>query len=412
MIRRLAILSLAVGLILTAGARRAPAYWYDGPSWPSNPVMSLQFGSISNGVTLTDGSTTWGQPAEAAMAIWNQYMDRVQFRVIRDSTASTGLGNGVNNAFWSSSIYGRSWESYAGYALWLSSGSSITEADVLMNNQLSWNSYRGNAQSGVVDFRRLVMHEFGHVIGLNHPNDHGQNVAAVMNSSPGNTDTLTADDISAAQFLYSVGGSGSVSFPARNESLDFRTQLETKYRDGLKRGNSTTYVDSEGDIVWLSEYFRYRVNACSHAQAQTRVFAQIDNTGTFGVCGVVSAGAVAFPPRNESLEFRPRGEIPGRPPAGRRPVGRGQRRRRGVGPGVLALSRQQLQPRRRHRQGVRADRRPRRAAGVQVVSYGNVTVSGRHVLGSPAMPRSVLTISRRSGLRRISTTSVPFAPFG
>ena len=263
MIRRLAILSLAVGLILTAGARRAPAYWYDGPSWPSNPVMSLQFGSISNGVTLTDGSTTWGQPAEAAMAIWNQYMDRVQFRVIRDSTASTGLGNGVNNAFWSSSIYGRSWESYAGYALWLSSGSSITEADVLMNNQLSWNSYRGNAQSGVVDFRRLVMHEFGHVIGLNHPNDHGQNVAAVMNSSPGNTDTLTADDISAAQFLYSVGGSGSVSFPARNESLDFRTQLETKYRDGLKRGNSTTYVDSEGDIVWLSEYFRYRVNACS-----------------------------------------------------------------------------------------------------------------------------------------------------
>jgi hypothetical protein len=125
-----------------------------------------------------------------------------------------------------------------------------------------------------------------------------------MNSSPGNTDTLTADDISAAQFLYSIGGSGSVSFPARNESLDFRTQLETKYRDGLRRGNSTTYVDSEGDIVWLSEYFRYRVNACSHSQAQTRVFAQIDNTGTFGVCGTVSSSSVAFPPRNESLDFR------------------------------------------------------------------------------------------------------------
>ena len=54
----------------------------------------------------------------------------------------------------------------------------------------------------------------------------------------------------------------------------------------------------------MSEYVRYRVTACAHAQAQTRVFAQIDNTGTFGVCGVVSAGAVAFPPRNESLEFR------------------------------------------------------------------------------------------------------------
>ena len=410
MIRRLAILSLAVGLILTAGARRAPAYWYDGPSWPSNPVMSLQFGSISNGVTLTDGSTTWGQPAEAAMAIWNQYMDRVQFRVIRDSTASTGLGNGVNNAFWSSSIYGRSWESYAGYALWLSSGSSITEADVLMNNQLSWNSYRGNAQSGVVDFRRLVMHEFGHVIGLNHPNDHGQNVAAVMNSSPGNTDTLTADDISAAQFLYSVGGSGSVSFPARNESLDFRTQLETKYRDGLKRGNSTTYVDSEGDIVWLSEYFRYRVNACSHAQAQTRVFAQIDNTGTFGVCGVVSAGAVAFPPRNESLEFRLALEAKYRDDL-RRGAGQSAVDNEGDVVWVQEYLRYRVNSC-SHAVAIDKVFAQIDGRGVQVVSYGNVTVSGRHVLGSPAMPRSVLTISRRSGLRRISTTSVPFAPFG
>lgn len=304
MTRRVTVLSLALGLLLTAGAGRAPAYWYDGPSWATNPVIYLQFGSISNGATLIDGSTSWNQPAEAALAAWNQYLDRVQFRVFRDETVATGLGNGINNAFWSSDIYGRSWESYAGYALWLQRNGAIVEADVLMNNQLSWNSYRGNRRSGIVDFHRLALHEFGHVLGLNHPNDHGQSVAAVMNSSPGNTDALTADDISGAQFLYSSGGSGTVSFPARNESLDFRNQLEVKYRDGLKRGNSTTYVDSEGDIVWLSEYFRYRVNACSHSQAQSRVFAQIDNTGTFGVCGAVSAGSVAFPPRNESLEFR------------------------------------------------------------------------------------------------------------
>jgi hypothetical protein len=129
-------------------------------------------------------------------------------------------------------------------------------------------------------------------------------VVAQMLSYVTNLDTLAADDISGAQFLYSFGGSGSVSFPPRNESLDFRTQLEAKYRDGLRRGNSTSYVDTEGDIVWLSEYFRYRVNACSHSQAQTRVFAQIDNTGTYGVCGSVGPGAVAFPPRNESLDFR------------------------------------------------------------------------------------------------------------
>ena len=296
--------ALALLLALTAGVRPSGGYWYDGPRWQSNPVMSLQLGAPSSGNAMIDGSTTWGQPAEAAMAIWNQYLDRVQFRVIRDSTAGTGLGNGVNNVFWSSSIYGRSWETYLGYCLWRSSGSALIEADVLMNTSYSWNSYRGNLRSGISDLRRVVMHEFGHVIGLNHPDEHGQSVQALMNSHTSNIDTVMADDISGAQFLYSYGGTGSVSFPPRNESLDFRNQLETKYRDGLRRGNVTTYVDREGDIVWTSEYYRYRVNGCSHSQAQTRVFAQIDNTGVYGVCGSAGSGTIAFPPRNESLDFR------------------------------------------------------------------------------------------------------------
>jgi hypothetical protein len=288
---------------LTGGVGSSPAYWYDGPRWAANPVMSLQLGSVSGGVLL-DGSTTWGQPAESALSSWNGYIDTVQFRVIRDSTAATGLGNGVNNVFWSNTIYGRTFAPYAGYTMWLNnSAGAIYEADVIMNNQLSWNSYRGTARSAI-DFRRLIMHEFGHVLGLNHPNEHGQSVSAVMNSSPGNVDDLTADDISGAQFLYSSAGNGTVSFPARNESLDFRNQLESKYRDGLGRGNTATFVDREGDIVWTSEYYRYRVNGCTHALAQSRVFSQIDGLGTLSVCGSAASGAIAFPPRNESLQFR------------------------------------------------------------------------------------------------------------
>lgn len=291
----------AVVLVLTAALRPSPAYWYDGPRWAGNPVMSLQLGAPSN--TLLDGTTTWGQPVEAAMVAWNAYVDSVEFRVIRDSTAATGLGNGVNNVFWSSTVYGRTFAPYAGYTLWLNRGSAIYEADVIFNNQRSWNSYRGNPRGNIVDMRRLAIHELGHVLGLNHPDEHGQSVAAVMNASMGNVDDLTADDISAAQFLYSLGN-GTVSFPARNESLDFRTQLETKYRDGLRRGSSTTYVDREGDIVWTAEYYRYRVNGCTHTQAQTRVFSQIDTGATFGVCGSASHGSIEFPPRNESLQFR------------------------------------------------------------------------------------------------------------
>jgi hypothetical protein len=59
-------------------------------------------------------------------------------------------------------------------------------------------------------------------------------------SHVGNVDQLTNDDVSGAQSLYgspspvmgtiSPRAFGTVAFPARNESFDFRTELEAKYR--------------------------------------------------------------------------------------------------------------------------------------------------------------------------------------
>jgi hypothetical protein len=46
------------------------------------------------------------------------------------------------------------------------------------------------------------MHESGNMIGLEHPDQAGHVVNAVMNSSIRNTDSLTADDISGGQHLY------------------------------------------------------------------------------------------------------------------------------------------------------------------------------------------------------------------
>lgn len=98
---------------------------------------------------------------------------------------------------------------------------------------------------------------------------------------------------------------GAVAFPPRNEPYAFREELERKYRDGLRRSPSSTYVDLEGDIVWTQEYLRYRVNQCDHATAVQKVLDQIDGRGIAPVCGNLPAGgAVPFPPRNEPYAFR------------------------------------------------------------------------------------------------------------
>jgi len=101
-----------------------------------------------------------------------------------------------------------------------------------------------------------------------------------------------------------ISGKFDVSFPPRNESFDFRNQLETKYQAGLGRSAAPTYVDREGEVVWTQEYMRYRTNGCDHGSATQRVLAQIDGQPAGQVCGAPPDGLIAFPPRTDSLDFR------------------------------------------------------------------------------------------------------------
>ena len=96
----------------------------------------------------------------------------------------------------------------------------------------------------------------------------------------------------------------SAVFPSRTDELDFRQQLETTYAPGLGRSAGATAVDREGDVVWVSEYIRYRVDGCDHATAIQRVLAQVDGGAPGPVCGTSPTGAIAFPPRNETFDFR------------------------------------------------------------------------------------------------------------
>jgi len=136
--------------------------------------------------------------------------------------------------------------------------------------------------------------------------------AALISSPPPDTFGAVVDD-GVAQFVAAaraitarnvdraVSRAADVVFPPRSEPLLFRTALEAKYRDGLRRPMVQTFVDQEGTVVWVQEYLRYRVNLCSHAEAVLRVFRQIDGQGVQPTCGSVSTAT--FPPRQEPLDF-------------------------------------------------------------------------------------------------------------
>ena len=113
--------------------------------------------------------------------------------------------------------------------------------------------------------------------------------------------------VAAAHILHPVNFAmiqGLVTFPPRNEPNVFFQDLQALYRDVLRRSqSSSTYVDSEGENVWLTEYFRFYLNGCSHEEAMVRTLSEITTGAALPTCGSSTAD---FPPRNLPNEFQGR----------------------------------------------------------------------------------------------------------
>jgi hypothetical protein len=71
-------------------------------------------------------------------------------------------------------------------------------------------------------------------------------------------------------------------YPSRDDLVDFRRQLGTKYQSMGR--NAQSAVDAEGAAIWLGEYFRYRTSGCDHATAVPKVMTQIDGNPAPETC--------------------------------------------------------------------------------------------------------------------------------
>lgn len=181
--------------------------------------------------TLINGTTTWDQNSVLAADDWNAQKAGFRFTVqsggqFTSPCGAQGSGHacdntgpaGYNPVFFANDICGRSFDDAIELTIscFRSDNGAIVNSSVFADAQVLWNAYDGpirfdfpgGVQVPVYDIRRVLLHEFGHVFGLNHPDQAmpPQTVAAIMNSHVSNLDRLQDDDIKGLFSQYPGAG--------------------------------------------------------------------------------------------------------------------------------------------------------------------------------------------------------------
>lgn len=179
-----------------------------GLFWPNaQAVLNLQLGCPAT--PLVNFGPCWDDAAEDAAGRWNAVA--TQFRFLKTTPAQAvnpcSASNGVNSVAFSDTICGTAFgaTTLAVTRIIFASDGTIFDTVVLFNESRNWSTYSGPLQPGVQDLHRVAIHELGHVLGLDHPDQHGQTVNAIMNSTVSNIDAPQADDINGVNIIYPSG---------------------------------------------------------------------------------------------------------------------------------------------------------------------------------------------------------------
>lgn len=230
--------ALCISLLLLT-ANSLLGYAIEGQSWTLNRTVVLQL-SFGASPPLSDGSTSFDQVALNALNLWNQHLPHLSLAAILASPVAPVSGDDELSAFFSSTVFGDTFgKGVLAITLLSFRNTVLEESDTIFNTTYTWDSYRGPLNNVGPDFLRVALHEFGHTLGLDHPDDVGQTVAAIMNSHISDLDTLQADDIAGALAIYGNG-------PAYQSSVNAPVLLNLSTRALVSTGD---YVLIGGFIV-------------------------------------------------------------------------------------------------------------------------------------------------------------------
>lgn len=151
------------------GTKSLFGYVLEGQSWTLNRTVVMQL-SLGPPKTLLDGSTSFNQSAQNALEIWNPYLAHLQFSSILFSPVVPDADDDEMSAFFAADVFGDKFGSgVLAVTVFSFRGTILETSDTVFNSAYTWDSYRGPFNASLLDFRRVAIHEFGHTLGLDHP---------------------------------------------------------------------------------------------------------------------------------------------------------------------------------------------------------------------------------------------------
>ncbi|NOS99975.1 MAG: matrixin family metalloprotease [Phycisphaerales bacterium] len=248
----------AIAIVAVACARPAAgfcllsAYWFGGEA-----VIRYNFPPAG---IRTNGTESWDANAVWALERWTAVTGRFQFTDGGPSRVGQDNRDGVNNMVFDVVIGGDAFgpETLAVTVTRSTADGDALESDIVFNAAVVWDAYAGPLHADrdgrtVFDFRRVALHELGHVLGLGHPDDScQQTVPAIMNARTTDTEALTDDDRNGVSFIYADENEPPVAVAGGNQA-----------GNGVRpfRLNGTASGDEDGFIA----LYQWRVNGELHA---------------------------------------------------------------------------------------------------------------------------------------------------